>query len=115
MTDIATRWNIDRSLGDWSIHAPSAVSWTDEAGNAIVDEHGQPIDSVVTTGGILAADDELFTAALISIFTDAAAGADDQLPTGEEDPRGWWAGPIGSKIWLRLRRRPDELTRALDG
>jgi len=114
MTDIATRWDRDRSFGDWSIMPANAVSWTDENGNSVVDENGQPLDTSFTAGGVLAAGEDLFTAALISIFTDAAAGPDDKLPVGEEDdPRGWWAGAIGSKIWLRLRLRADDLTRAM--
>lgn len=113
MTDIATTWNAEGSFGDWSILTPTAISWTDEEGNSIRDELGRPVDSQFTTGGILAVGDDLFTAALISIFTDAVADPDDPLPTSAEDPRGWWAGPIGSKIWLRSRSRATELTRSL--
>ena len=113
MTDIATQWVAGASSGDWSILAPSAVAWTDENGNSIRDENGRPVDAEFTAGGILAANDDLFTAALISIFSDAEAGPDDKLPPGEEDPRGWWAGPIGSKLWLRARSRLDDVTRAL--
>jgi len=113
MTDIATIWNADSSVGDWSVSAPSSVAWTDENGNSVRDEHGRPIDAEFTAGGILAAGDDLFTAALISLFSDAEAGPDDNLLLGDEDPRGWWAGPIGSKLWLRARSRLDAITKAL--
>jgi len=113
MSDIATVWNAGGSFGDWSIPAASSVAWTDEDGNSVRDQNGRPIDAEFSTGGILAANDDLFTAALISLFSDAEAGPDDQLPLGEEDPRGWWAGPIGSKLWLRARSRLDDITRAL--
>jgi len=48
---------------------------------------------------------ELESAVLISLFTDALADPEDQLPPGQaNDRRGWWADsyetdPIGSKLW----------------
>jgi phage gp46-like protein len=113
MSDIATAWNAEGSFGDWTVLAPSAVAWTDEHGDSIRDENGRPVDALFTAGGILATNDDLFTAALISIFTDAEAGPDDKSPLGDDDPRGWWAGPIGSKLWLRSRSRLDAITQAL--
>jgi phage gp46-like protein len=58
-------------------------------------------------GFLLAEDDGLLTAVIISLFTDRQANADDQLPFGN-DRRGWWgddlapiAGDkIGSRLWL---------------
>ncbi len=50
---------------------------------------------------------------LISLFTDAEAGVDDAILDGSADPRGWWGGPIGSKIWLRTRSKATPLVLAL--
>lgn len=94
MADISTMWDAQAAQGDWSV-----------AGAALV------------TGGDLA------TAVLISLFTDATAAPDDAVLDRSEDPRGWWGGAIGSKLWLRARakRTPtllalvkDDLARALD-
>ncbi len=53
--------------------------------------------------------DELATAVLISLFTDAPAGPDDEVPEGV-DRGGWWGDsfpeddtdrrPWGSRLWL---------------
>jgi phage gp46-like protein len=56
-------------------------------------------------------DDGLETAVVLSLFTDARANDDDQLPAGQTDRRGWWGDAyapvegdrIGSRLWL-LRR-----------
>lgn len=74
--------------------------------------------------GLLETDDSLYTATVISLFTDARAGADDELPATESFRRGWWgdgvpskfspAGDrIGSKLWLLSRRKQTEETRLL--
>lgn len=70
----------------------------------------------------LATDDGLETAVILSLFTDAPAGADDPLPEGETDRRGWWADAyppvagdvIGSRLWLLSREKqlPAALNRA---
>lgn len=110
MPDIASIWNADRSIGDWAVTPASAIAWLDENGNAIVDQNNVPVSAQFYAGGILSSDDDLFTAALISVFTDAQADDDDILPAGETDRRGWWGGPIGSKLWLRRRARADNNT-----
>jgi phage gp46-like protein len=80
--DVQTVWVADlNSAGDWALAGPD-----------------------------LASGDDLASAVLISLFTDARAAADDVIPDGSGDPRGWWAdgdpeGPIGSKLWLRLRSK----------
>lgn len=70
-------------------------------------------------GDILAADfdlqtDEgLQTAILVSLFTDARASDDDNLPAGETNRRGWWGDVaqevpgdvIGSRLWLLFREK----------
>jgi len=61
---------------------------------------------------------DLYTAILISLFTDRLAAADDVIPDGSADRRGWWgdalpAGSIfgdqpvaiGSRLWLLDRSK----------
>lgn len=69
----------------------------------------------------LALEETLQTAIVISLFTDARAGQDDQLPRGQTDKRGWCgeefiapdAAPWGSKLWLLpAKAMPDVLERA---
>ncbi|WP_198356017.1 phage GP46 family protein [Sphingomonas sp. TX0522] len=74
--------------------------------------------------GALATDDGLRTAVTISIFTDARASAEDELPVAGGDRRGWWGDAIpavardvtGSKLWLLERSKitADEVIRARD-
>lgn len=55
----------------------------------------------------------LYTAILLSIFTDRRANGDDALPDGSEDRRGWWGDAfaeqigdqIGSRLWLLDRAK----------
>lgn len=59
-------------------------------------------------GFLLADDDGLVTATILSLFTDARANDDDVLPLGQTDRRGWWGDsfPVvagdrdGSRLWL---------------
>lgn len=61
--------------------------------------------------GDLATEQGLRSAVIVSLFTDRRAAADDELPAGDGDRRGWWADAwpeidgdlIGSRLWL-LRR-----------
>jgi phage gp46-like protein len=75
-------------------------------------------------GLILAEDDGLLTAVLISLFSDRQARADDVLPNadqGDTARRGWWADEfnadksdrIGSHLWLNesAKQLPDVLVR----
>lgn len=112
MTDIATCWNTTAGVGDFTLSLAQQILWTDEDGNSVVDELGKPVSAVFTPGSGLLVGDELLTAVLISLFTDAQADGDDLIPDGSDDPRGWWAGGIGSKIWLRLRSRATPLVLA---
>ena len=75
---------------------------------------------IAVSGGDLARDDGLRTAVLISLFTDALARPDDEIPDGTDDRRGWWgnlplagepADPIGSRLWLLARAKRTEETR----
>lgn len=83
MSDIITVWNPTLGLGDWVL--PGLTDAAD------LPESSEQSD--------------LATAVLISLFSDATADDDDVAPDGAQDPRGWWAGPIGSKIWLRMRAK----------
>lgn len=80
MSDVSTVWSASQLRGDW-----------------------------VQAGSDLQYGDELTTALLISLFTDRVANADDTIPDGTTDPRGWWADdakyPIGSRLWLLGREK----------
>jgi phage gp46-like protein len=89
MTDVRTSWDPWRFTGDWILEPPDLASGRD-----------------------------LETAAIISLFTDRLALADDILPDPQDsDRRGWWAdwdaaeGPIGSRLWLLTREKTLEETR----
>jgi phage gp46-like protein len=89
MADVATRYEVrdtDGALllrGDWQFVAPDLL--TDEGPE---------------------------TAVLLSLFSDALAHEDDVLPDiVEGDRRGWWAGPIGSRLWLLAREKETEEVR----
>ena len=61
----------------------------------------------------LAVDDGLETAVLLSLFLDRRANADDPIPDGSDDRRGWWGDSfpqvpndlIGSRLWLLGREK----------
>lgn len=71
---------------------------------------------------LLATDDGLTTAVILSLFTDARARPDDRLPHSDSDLRGWWgdAWPMvpgesmGSRLWLTWpgKQTADNLARA---
>ncbi|NIG74027.1 hypothetical protein F3J34_10510 [Klebsiella sp. Ap-873] len=82
MADIRSIWNVDELHADW-----------------------------LATAGELATGDDFQTAAIISLFTDRVARADDLYENN--DRRGWWGdstseNQMGSRLWL-LRR--EKLTR----
>ena len=91
MTDIALRY--DSALGAFDIALDAAT-------------------------GDLVSDDGLFTAVMISLFTDARAQRDDPLPAAGQPRRGWWgdalapARPWGSKLWLLVREKCTATTAA---
>jgi len=75
-------------------------------------------------GNDLATTDTLQSAVIVSLLTDRLANADDEIPDGTNDRRGWWAdlvlplanaAPagdlIGSRLWLLSRRKVVEQTR----
>lgn len=65
-------------------------------------------------GGDLAADHDIKTAVLVSLFTDRRAEDDDELPDPSSSKRGWWGDAlgavgsgrrIGSRLWLLSREK----------
>ena len=62
---------------------------------------------------LLAQDDGLSTAVMLSLFTDRRAGDDDVLPGGADDRRGVWMDNyaevpgdlMGSRLWLLQRAK----------
>lgn len=64
----------------------------------------------VLKGADLAKGHDLQTQFLISLFSDRQANADDILPDGTTDRRGWWGDTdepvkIGSRLWLLERSK----------
>lgn len=87
MADIATLWDPPTGQGGWALDAAA---------------------------GALVSGNDLETAILISLFTDRRADADDELPDGSGDRRGWWGDPqFGSKLWLRMRSKQTDALLAL--
>lgn len=113
MTDLGTRWDSATGTGDLALALPKQLLWTDGAGKSVNDQAGHPVAASFTPGAGLVVGDDLLTAVLISLFTDAQADADDRIIDGSDDPRGWWGGAIGSKLWLRARAKPTSITLAL--
>lgn len=71
------------------------------------------------SGRDLLADDSLYTAVVISLFTDARARAEDELPPelDGEDRRGYWGDglegeSVGSRLWLLAREKDTARVRA---
>lgn len=81
-----------------------------------------PRFDIALDGPDLATDEGLQTAVTLSLFTDRRAEADDDIPDGSNDRRGWWADAWpqvegdqwGSRQWLLYREKdlPSVLQRA---
>jgi phage gp46-like protein len=91
MADVRTAWSPATAplRGDWLIEPPG-----------------------------LATDHNLETAVLLSLWTDASAHPDDDIPDGTDDRRGWWGNwespeelMLGSRLWLLERAKSTEDTR----
>ena len=81
---------------------------------------------IVLDGSRFAEDGGLETAVLLSLFIDRRANPDDEIPDGEDDPRGYWGDAkgvvegeviddrIGSRLWLIRRSvlNDETVTRA---
>jgi phage gp46-like protein len=82
MPDISTLWSPQLVRGDWQLDGT----------------------------GKLIANRDLETAVVLSIFTDAEAHADDRIPDGTDNRRGWYgddqeATRMGSRLWLIEREK----------
>lgn len=87
----------------------------------IWDEAGFTADWSLLPEGDLRTGPPLVTGVFVSLFTDRRAAADDRLPPGATDRRGWWGEllddkPVGSRLWLlrRAKRLPETLRLAQD-
>lgn len=89
------------------------LTWNEWGADATVEGHD------------LVLEDRLATAVILSLFLDARARADDALPDGGTDRRGFWADTVasvaerdrtGSRLWLLSREKtlPEVLRRAHD-
>jgi phage gp46-like protein len=99
VVDIATIWDAAAGIGDWTLSIGRSNVIVDARGASIRDGEGRQYlaaEEAYTPGTGLVSDQDLQTAV-------------DVIPDGSGDPRGWWAGPIGSKLWLRERSKatPD--------
>ena len=84
MSDIKTVWVSTTGYGDW-----------------------------VIADGALASSDDLASALMISLFSDRQANADDVIPDGTTNRRGWWGDQgqdvaLGSRLWLLSRSVLDD-------
>jgi phage gp46-like protein len=75
-------------------------------------------DVALLPSGAIAGDDGLTTAVILSLFLDARARPDDELPDGAAGDRRGWVGDafaledrIGSRLWLLTRAKQTEETR----
>lgn len=82
------------------------------------------LDVAIGTNGDLLADDGLRTAVALSLLSDRRARADDTIPDGTTDQRGWWADALadrqgdqfGSRLWLLSREKDlEEVRRRAEG
>lgn len=106
MTDIITGWNNATGEADWVFQPILPRIWTDEVDGPIIDESGLLVSAVIDDTTTLEFINDLTTAVLISLFTDAPADGDDIIPDGTVFRRGWWADTsMGSKLWLLERSK----------
>lgn len=83
---------------------------TTNADIAIVWDQANIRGDFVERGAGLQMGPDLYTAMLISIFSDRLASPEDVIPDGSNDPRGWIGDlnepyPIGSRLWLLDRSK----------
>ncbi|MCO6414823.1 phage GP46 family protein [Siccirubricoccus sp. KC 17139] len=91
MADIRITWDKERNVGDWSFVA-----------------------------GNLATDADVYTAVVVSLFTDRVTSPDILPPNGLRFQKGWWGDafsrrPVGSRLYLLHRAKKEgALLRARD-
>ncbi|MEW6647182.1 MAG: phage GP46 family protein [Pseudomonadota bacterium] len=67
--------------------------------------------ALALAGTDISTDMGLRTAVIVSLFTDARAETDDELPAGDGDRRGSWDDPQrGSRLWLLAREKQTART-----
>lgn len=129
MADIATFWDAANVRGDWAITPPAPPPpglplLSDTGGLDLLAEDSEVFladQAVASPSGIdLIGGQDLYTAVLISLFSDRTAAADDVITDGTTDPRGWWGdatptgaaavSPIGSRLWLLYRSKAIQAT-----
>lgn len=82
-------------------------------------QDGRPRFVIETDPKAITDDGILETAVIVSLFTDRQADADDEIPDGTGDVRGWWGDVlspvdgdlIGSRLWLLHREKQVESVR----
>jgi len=85
---------------------------------ALIPQNGDFSADIALLGADLQTDEGLRTACIISLFSDARAAPDDELPQESADRRGWWGdayadvpGDVtGSKLWLLARSKQTQAT-----
>lgn len=85
----------------------------------MITQNGRPRFVLETDPKAITDDAVLETAVIISLFTDRQADADDEIPDGTGDVRGWWGDVlnpvngdlIGSRLWLLHREKQLENVR----
>lgn len=89
---------------------------------ALVSDPANDRADLAVAAGDLVMDGGLATAVMISLGTDRLAAADDSIPDGSGNRRGWWgdlpiddAAPdnIGSRLWLLRRAKATPATQRL--
>jgi phage gp46-like protein len=84
--------------------------------NTAFPKYSVTVDWLLLSDGTLDTDDQLATAVIVALGTDALASEDDLLPDpNSTDRAGWWGDleaqeiwngwPIGCKIWLLKRSK----------
>jgi phage gp46-like protein len=73
--------------------ADVALIWKNGVGDLLINQANTDLE----TG------QDLKTAIIVSLFTDARASVND-IPKND-DPRGWWNAEIGSLLWLLHREK----------
>jgi len=81
--------------------------------NMVTDSGLLPSFDMAMASAELTTDNSLYTAVIMSLFTDRLANTDDVIPDATNDRRGWWADAIsdvqqdkiGSRLWLLSREK----------
>lgn len=104
------------TLTDYTVDSYGNVTFTTAPASGVsLSWTGSYNLNTVSGGGYLEYGDDLATAILISLYTDRSANADDTIPDGTTDRRGWWGDSgadynIGSRLWLLNRAKQTDAT-----